>query len=166
MRAMTGAGTPRNHFDLIRAGARWGNITVLAFVAACGEHDFEPPDPQLRVDAAHVRYTPALFDTIGWPDDDIRAHSGNEVYATRCRVCHGPLGEGGTQYARVQNLEVPSLVDEGWPLATNIDSVRHRVYVGHAGGMPTWGVAGITPREVDAAAFYVLELLRPEVLGR
>jgi hypothetical protein len=31
--------------------------------------------------------------------------------------------------------------------------------------MPTWGVAGITPREIDAVAFYILERLRPEMLG-
>jgi hypothetical protein len=47
-----------------------------------------------------------------------------------------------------------------------MDSVRHRIFVGHAAGMPTWGVAGISPREIDGAAYYLLERLRPEVLGR
>lgn len=107
----------------------------------------------------------ALFDTVAWDDDDVRAHQGNEVFATRCRVCHGPLGAGGTDYARSQNLIVPSLVEPGWPLAASIDSLRHRIYTGHEGGMPTWGVVGISPREIDAAAFYVLELLRPEIIG-
>jgi hypothetical protein len=30
--------------------------------------------------------------------------------------------------------------------------------------MPTWGVAGITLREMDAVTGYLLEVLRPEVL--
>ena len=50
-------------------------------------------------------------------------------------------------------------------MADQPDSVRRRVFVGHVAGMPTWGVAGITQREIDAVSFYVLESLRPEVLG-
>jgi len=144
--------------------ARWLSVGALGMLVACGQQDFEPPDRQLRVDAAHVQYAPTLFDTVGWPDDSTRAHVGNEVFASRCRACHGPLGRGTTDYARSQGLTVPSLVEPAWPLAASIDSVRHRVYVGHAEGMPTWGVGGITPREIDAASFYLPRLLRPEVL--
>ena len=37
-------------------------------------------------------------------------------------------------------------------------------FVGHENGMPTYGVAGLTPREIDGAAYYVLAQLRPEIL--
>ena len=50
-------------------------------------------------------------------------------------------------------------------MSASIDSVRHRVFVGHVAGMPQWGVAGIANREIDAVAFYVLERLRPEILN-
>jgi hypothetical protein len=57
------------------------------------------------------------------------------------------------------------LVAPGGPNAGHPDSVRHLIFIGHAHGMPTWGVAGLTDREVDAVAFYLTEVLRPEVLG-
>ncbi len=59
---------------------------------------------------------------------------------------------------------MPSLVTPDWPYAGSIDSVRHRVFVGH-GEMPNWGVVRLSPRAIDAAAAYVLEQLRPEVLN-
>ena len=85
-----------------------------------------------------------------------RARRGNEVFASKCRNCHGTVGEGATEYARERDLDVPSLVTADWPFAESMDSVRHRIFVGHELGMPTWGVAGISPREIDGAAFYVL----------
>jgi len=71
--------------------------------------------------------------------------------------------------ARIRTLErapfVPPLVEPEWRLASSIDSVRHRVFVGRAAGMPTWGIAGTGPREIDTAAFYVLDLPRPGALS-
>jgi mono/diheme cytochrome c family protein len=143
-------------------------IAGLSFLAAaaCGHPDFEPPDRGEQVLVAEALYSPALFDSIAWADERERARAGNEVFASKCRNCHGTVGEGGTAYAGARGLSVPSLVAPDWPLASSLDSVRHRIFVGHHLGMPTWGVAGITPREIDGAAFYVLERLRPEMLGR
>ncbi len=68
-------------------------------------------------------------------------------------------------------LEPPSTeervanAEEGWELDGDLEGARHRMFVGHAAGMPTWGVAGISLREIDAVAHYVLDVLRPEVLG-
>lgn len=75
------------------------------------------------------------------------------------------IGRGDTPYAANRGLEVPSLVEADWRYAEARDSVLHRVFVGHLGGMPTWGVAGLTPREMDAVTHYLLEVLRPEVIG-
>lgn len=138
---------------------------VVLVLAACGEKEFDPPDRGEQVGEAEARYSETLFDTVTWADTLQRARVGNEVFASRCRNCHGTLGAGDTEFARARGLTVPSLVAPDWRYATSIDSVRHRIFVGHEQGMPTWGVAGIGPREIDAAAFYVLERLRPEVLG-
>lgn len=138
----------------------------LAMLGACGHDELEPPDRGERVAVADRTYSVALFDTIAWSDELTRARTGNEVYASKCRNCHGPLGAGDTEYARERGLEVPSLVEADWRWAASIDSVRHRVFVGHEAGMPTWGVAGISPRDIDAASYYLLERLRPEILGR
>jgi mono/diheme cytochrome c family protein len=129
------------------------------------EKRFDPPDRDARVADAETRFLEVRFDTLSWASPDARAREGNGVYAAECRNCHGTVGEGNTAYADSRGLEIPSLVEADWRYGTSIDSVRHRIYVGHAAGMPTWGVAGITPREIDAVAFYILERLRPEMLG-
>lgn len=140
-------------------------VVVVAATACSSEKRFDPPDRAARVTDAEARYAEARFDTLTWADEEERAFLGNSVYASRCRDCHGPLGRGGTPYAANRGLVVPSLTESEWGMASSPDSVRHRVFVGHAAGMPTWGVAGISPREIDAVAFYLLERLRPEVLG-
>lgn len=140
-------------------------LAALLAVSACKkEKTFDPPDRAERVASAEERYSESLFDTVAWESDLARSTAGNEIYATKCRNCHGTLGEGSTAYAVERELDVPSLVEPDWPWADSLNAVRHRMFVGHESGMPTWGVAGITPREVDGAAYYVLEVLRPEVL--
>jgi mono/diheme cytochrome c family protein len=142
----------------------WASI-VLVGVAACDkEKTFDPPDRQERVAEADALFQEVRFDTIEWESADARALEGNAVYAAECRKCHGTLGSGGTAYAESRDLKVPSLIEADWRLAASIDSVRHRVFVGHAPWMPTWGVAGISVREIDAVAYYLLESLRPEIL--
>ncbi len=141
-------------------------VASVAAVSACkSEHHFEPPDRGAQVRQAEMLYTHALFDTITWASDSVRSLDGNAVFAAKCRRCHGTLGKGDTDYAVARDLKVPSLVEPDWRLAASIDSLRHTVFVGHAQGMPTFGVAGITLREIDAASYYVLHRLRPDVLG-
>jgi len=137
---------------------------TLLLLGAC-KHEMEPPDREARVSDAEARFAETRFDTLTWSSEDQRAMDGNAVFAAKCRNCHGTLGEGGTEYAAGRGLAVPSLVVREWALGDSLDAVRRRVFVGHASGMPTWGVAGISPREIDAVSFYVVESLRPEVLG-
>lgn len=140
-------------------------LAVALAAAACQEHRFEPPSREERVERADSLYAPALFDTIGWASDSARFLEGNIVYASQCRDCHGPLGQGDTEYAREKGLEAPSLVEPGWEHGANLEVVRRRIFTGHPAGMPTWGIARITPREVDAVAHYVLEGLRAGAAG-
>lgn len=140
-------------------------IAACAGMGACAEHQFEPPSREEQVLEAETEFSMAAFDSVSWESDEVRALEGNVVYATYCNNCHGPLGRGDTEYARTRNLEVNSLVEPDWRYAQSRDSVLHRIFVGHAVGMPTWGVAGISPREMDAVTHYLLEVLRPEVLG-
>jgi mono/diheme cytochrome c family protein len=138
---------------------------AMVLSGACSEKTFDPPDRDAQVAQADSAFSMSLFDSIDWASDTVRAFDGNVVYATYCRNCHGPLGAGGTEYARNRQLEVPSLVQQDWRLADSRDSILHRIFVGHASGMPTWGVAGITLREMDAVTYYVTEVLRPEVVS-
>jgi mono/diheme cytochrome c family protein len=131
--------------------------------ASCA-HDFEPPDRSDRVLEAASQYALAIFDTVMWAEVDVRLTEGNAVYAEECRRCHGTLGMGDTDYARERDLEVPSLVEADWSLA-QLDSLRRAIYIGHESGMPVYGDHDLLPREIDAAAAYVLLVLRPDVIG-
>jgi mono/diheme cytochrome c family protein len=139
-------------------------LAGTALLAACEKHEFEPPSREGQVAQADSSYSPALFDSITWASDTARAAEGNNVFATHCRKCHGPLGKGATEYAAERDLDVPSLVEPDWEFSDDLEGARHRIFTGHPAGMPTWGVAGITPREIDAVAYYVIRQLRPEVM--
>jgi len=140
-----------------------GGAVALLTLSACG-HEFHPPDEAERVAQAEEAFSPALFDSVSWLDQDARSLEGNTVYAEKCRRCHGALGRGDTGYARERGLEMPSLVEPEWALA-NVDTLRRVIFVGHEGGMPTYGSSGISPRQIDAAAFYILSQLRTDALG-
>lgn len=147
------------------ATTRVAALLVAALLpAACEKPEYERPPRDEQVAQADSILTMEAFDTLTWAGDAERAQAGNNVYAAKCRSCHGPMGRADTDYARERNLDVPSLVREDWPYQ-NILAVRRVIFIGHEDGMPTFGVAGITPREIDAVAFYLLEVLRPEVLG-
>jgi mono/diheme cytochrome c family protein len=145
----------------LQAACAAGAVVLLG----CEEKRFDPPDREARVIEAETIYSPTLFDTITWASAEDRLFTGNDVFGAHCRRCHGPLGEGGTPYALERDLDVPSLVEPDWEYTGDLDAVRRRTFAGHPEGMPVWGIGGITPREIDAVAYYILEQLRPDVLG-
>ena len=145
---------------------RWAAAVLIlsAWVAAgCSDHEFEPPDRAERVARAATAFSVAMFDTVEWAGEADQLSAGNAVYSEACRRCHGQLGQGGTDYARQRDLTVPSLVNPEWPLA-QVDSLRRKIFIGHESGMPVFGDGGLTPREIDATAAYILRELRPDVL--
>ena len=146
-------------------GAVLALALTLVLTSACEKHEFEPPDREEQVSAASARYSQAGFDTLTWASDSVRTEEGNGVYAASCRRCHGTVGRGDTDLARERGLEVPSLVEPEWAPASSLDVVRRRIFVGHEEGMPTFGIARMSPRDIDAVAFYILYSLRPEILG-
>lgn len=140
-------------------------LALAAALVGCQDHEFHPPDREARVAEADSLFSPAAFDSLTWASDSVRTSAGNLVYADECRRCHGPLGRGDTEYAETQELEVPSLVREDWELGQDMEAVRQRIFSGHPEGMPSWGVGKLSPRQIDAVAFYIVEQLRPEVIG-
>jgi mono/diheme cytochrome c family protein len=140
-------------------------LAGIGVTACADDNGYDPPDPAQRIELADSLYSPALFDTIAWTSDQERITAGNLVYADYCRRCHGTVGEGGVARVAGSDMVVPSLVTADWRYHDDIDSVRYRTFTGHTGGMPSLGVSRLTPREIDAVAFYILELLRPEMLS-
>lgn len=146
---------------------RLAGVAVLVGLltsAGCEAHEFEPPDPGVRVGRAEAAFSTELFDTIRWEAEASELTEGNAIYVERCRRCHGAFGEGATDYARERSLSVPSLVDAEWPLA-QMDSLRRQIFVGHQTGMPVYGDGNLTLRQIDATAAYILRMLRPDMLG-
>jgi mono/diheme cytochrome c family protein len=140
-------------------------LLAAAGVTACSDDPgYDPPDPTQRIELADSLYSPALFDTIAWTSDQERTTAGNLVYADSCRRCHGTVGEGGVARVGGRDLVVPSLVTAEWRYDDDLEAVRYRTFTGHTGGMPSLGISRLTPREIDAVAFYILEQLRPELL--
>jgi cytochrome c len=149
------------------AARAWLLPAALALVAgACQEKRFDPPAHAGRVADAEREYDAAAFDTIGWDSPGQRHFEGNNAYAAHCRRCHGPIGEGDTDYARERGLPpLPSLIRPDWPEGDSTALLRRRIFTGHPAGMPVWGVGGgVTLREIDAIAAYIAEQLRPEFL--
>lgn len=145
---------------------RWTlGLVLLVAAAACSDHEFHPPSEGEQVERADSAYSATLFDTVSWSSHSARMQAGNLVFADECRRCHGTLGRGGTDYAEEQELSVPSLVEPDWEYVGSVDTVRHRIFVGHATGMPQWGVGHLDVREIDAVAAYILLQLRPEILS-
>ena len=128
---------------------------------ACEGKKFEPPTDAERLAEAAQVYTPEMFDTISWPDTARMLIEGAATYAASCRDCHGTTGEGQTEYARSRSLVVPSLLRDPWPYV-RFEDLRRTIFTGHPRGMPTHGIAGLTPREIDGVAHYVADQLRPE----
>jgi len=153
---------------MINRALRTASGTALAAClfasGACQKHKFDPPDRNQQIAQAEAQYKLADFDSIQWESDSARSINGNIVYASTCRRCHGTLGEGGTEYARSRDLDVPSLIGPEWKYDDDIGAVRHQIFVGHSTGMPTLGVASLTLREIDAVAWFTIHVLRPDAI--
>ena len=137
-------------------------IAALLIMTGCEKHEFEPPSRAAQVAQADSLYSPSMFDTVTWQGDSLRTAIGNDVFAARCRRCHDYLGGGGPRVIRGDTVQVPSLVEPDWSYANDMEAVRRRIFTGHPDGMPTWGVAGLSAREIDAVAYYIDTVLRPE----
>ncbi len=56
---------------------------------------------------------------------------------------------------------MPDMLAADWSWAGDVAAIRHRVFVGHETEMPSWGLYGLSYRDVDAVAGHIEEVLRP-----
>jgi mono/diheme cytochrome c family protein len=103
-----------------------------------------------------------VFDLITWTSEEDLLERGQVVYETNCQRCHGltGAGEGGYMYGG-ESLQPPSWLPMDWELATRPIALRGYIYGGSVGGMPYWGLAGVSYRDIDAVAEYIVKVLRP-----
>lgn len=154
----------------------WRYLVALAVVAitACGGNAGEEagqarPDSTARADSldalrkaradsvakAESLYSPAGFDSIAWRNDTERYERGKDVWRFSCSDCHGQDGRGDGPVAERYGYRVPDFHAADWKYAGDLAALRHRVFVGHESAMPTWGLYGLTYRDIDAVTYYV-----------
>ena len=143
-----------------------GIAIAAALGCSAGETpaDKEAAIRQARADSvamAEQLFDPTVFDTLTWESDDVRFQRGGLVWRSSCEKCHGGRGIGDGAAAEQLEMQVPSLIAPDWAYAGDLQGIRKRIFVGHASGMPNWGLHGLKYRDIDAAAGYISQVLRP-----
>ena len=147
---------------------RWIAIPLAIALAFSGCAQGEPAEDEAAADSAGASmneaqnaYDPAAFDTITWETPEAALERGEVVYRFSCLRCHGDRGLGDAGFVRGgDTLRPPSFREPDWPLAEDKDGIREQVFVGTLEGMPHWGLAGLSPKDIDAVATYILEGFR------
>ncbi len=147
-------------------------VTLVAlgasFVVACGggesEANRQARELQVQKDSvmmAESQFDASVFDTLTWASPQARLERGGVVWRSSCQKCHGRNGDGMGEMAQQSELSVPTFLTSDWPYAGDVARIRHRIFVGHEGAMPNWGLHGLKYRDIDAAAGYIVETMAP-----
>jgi len=144
-------------------------LAALALFGACGREAppppaQEPPPVVTRADSAPLAmaaYDSTVFDTLQWQSEDAAIQRGGLVYRVSCMTCHGEGGRGDRGFIfEGDTLRPPSFVAADWTYANDLPGLRKRIFTGSVLGMPYWGLVGMTSKDVDAVARYILGVLR------
>jgi mono/diheme cytochrome c family protein len=114
---------------------------------------------------AEGAFTLATFDTITWKADSVALTRGAVVWLYSCQKCHGQYGRGdGGFVQRGDTLHPPDFLEPGWALGEDHPGLLRKIFTGAPGGMPHWGLeTRFKPRDIDAVAWYIQEVLRRDV---
>jgi cytochrome c oxidase cbb3-type subunit III len=77
--------------------------------------------------------------------------AGGELFAANCASCHGENAKGMVESG------APNLTDSFWTYGGDRASIRHSVYEGRMGTMPSWG-GRLSPTDIKLLTLYVLDL--------
>lgn len=145
-------------------------LVALAWLGACGGEAPPPPPaeeapPKLtRADSmklAEAAFDSTVYDTIQWASEDAAMERGGLVYRISCQTCHGEGGRGGRGFiVQSDTLKPPGFTAADWKYAKDPVGLRKRIFTGAVLGMPYWGLVGMTEKDVDAVARYILGVLR------
>ena len=107
--------------------------------------------PRADIDAV-VTYV----ETLSQPDlrataDAAQLAAGTEIFAANCAACHGENAKGLT------DTGAPNLTDSYWTYGGDRASIRHSVYHGRTGTMPSWE-GRLSPTDIKLLTLYVLDL--------
>ena len=107
---------------------------------------------------AREAFDSTMFDTVTWETQEKALERGQVVYRFSCLKCHGQRGLGDAGFVRAADtLRPPSFREPTWQFAGDKEGIREQVFVGTGEAMPHWGLVGLSPRDVDAVAIFILE---------
>jgi mono/diheme cytochrome c family protein len=144
-------------------------VTLLAVACGGGKQDQATAGAD-SVGIALAQYSPALFDSITWAADSAEINRGSVVWAWSCKRCHGETGAGdGNFVTQVKDstgavvpdtLMPPTFLTPGWQYATDKQALIKYIYTGSGQQpMPHWGLSGQKPRDIDAVAAYIQQVV-------
>ena len=149
---------------------RWIALPLcLAIGMVACKAEEEGPSPEelaaaARADSlrmAQEAFDPAAFDTVTWESPQARVDRGATVYRYSCVRCHGDTGEAeATVVFRGDTLNPPSLIQEDWALAEDVEGLQSAIFTGTAEGMPHFGMVGLGARDIDAVIGYIQLAMR------
>ncbi|MBI4541270.1 MAG: cytochrome c [Gemmatimonadetes bacterium] len=139
-----------------------GGLAFALVLAACSGAERPSATATQAVDSAALaedEFSPAAFDTVNWKGQEERVERGRVVWQFSCSKCHGLQGKGDGEAAAALGVKPPSLVAPDWRLANDVPGLRHQIFVGTGTGMPNWGLHGLKPRDIDAVAAFIVNVL-------
>ena len=147
---------------------RWIAMPLALAVTFSGCAPGEPSDDEASADTAATSmtmaqeaYDPTAFDTLTWESDQAALERGQVVYRFSCQKCHGERGVGDAGFVRGgDTLRPPFFCEPDGPYAGVKVGSRRQIFVGTAEGMPHWGLTTLGPKDIDAAATYILSGFR------
>lgn len=138
-------------------------VLPLALAACGGGKQEQAAAPADSTALAMEQYNPAAFDTITWTADSAQTNRGEIVWNFSCKKCHGQLGhgdgEGLKELAEMGDTIKPPNFATTWRFGSDRGALMKAIYAGSNEGMPHWGIAGLKPRDIDAAAAFVMKNL-------
>jgi mono/diheme cytochrome c family protein len=143
----------------MRFHSRLTVLLLMLSLVACRD---SPPEEQRenRVSAAAAQITELTFDTIAWPSQEVAVERGGIVWQYSCRKCHGNWGDGdGGFVMRGDTVRPPTFRQPDWRFADDPDGLRRQIFTGTDSIMPHWGLEGLKPRDVDAVATWIHQIL-------
>lgn len=160
--AQGGPGYP----NLVAAPAMWGgDAETIAETIRIGINGTHPETRYAQMLAfgrdqmlarAEIDAVVDYVRTLSQPDlvADIDAETvttGAELFSANCAGCHGEDAAGMT------DTGAPNLTDGFWTYGGDRASIRHSVYQGRAGTMPSWE-GRLSPTDIKLLTLYVLDL--------
>jgi mono/diheme cytochrome c family protein len=134
---------------------RFPLLLLVLVVAGCGGDGADESAGADEVESAAM-VDPATFDTLSWDSPAEALDRGDTVYQYSCAKCHGGSGTGKAGYVlNGRVLRPPSFKAEDWRFGQDLERLREYIYEGNDKGMPHWGAAGLSARDIDAVARYI-----------